>query len=226
MYYYLHELQKMDVRIIGLDLKKDVIENCQALAVKYGYDKLSFLVGDIADYEGVDAVDMVVTLHACDTATDYALDKAVKWNAKVIMAVPCCHKEMNKNLKLNNIKNYQIIHGDASVIKDNFDIVIVDPPRSGLSKKVINNLLEINSNKIIYISCNPSTLKRDIDLLSNYELKEVSAFNMFSGTKHVETICILKEGNYDREIIEKTEEYEERNNQDDDAELSKLYAAI
>ena len=114
-------------------------------------------------------------------------------------SVLCCRE----NLKLNNIKNYQIIHGDASVIKDNFDIVIVDPPRSGLSKKVINNLLEINSNKIIYISCNPSTLKRDIDLLSNYELKEVSAFNMFSGTKHVETICILKEGNYDREIIEK-----------------------
>ena len=81
MYYYLHELKGYDIRIVGLDLKEDVIRHCADLAEKYGYDKLSFLVGDIADYEGVDQVDMVVTLHACDTATDYALAKAVGWNA-------------------------------------------------------------------------------------------------------------------------------------------------
>ncbi len=73
MYHYLHELRGYDIRIIGLDLKKDVIDHCGKLAEKYGYDKLTFLVGDIADYDGVDRVDMVVTLHACDTATDYAL---------------------------------------------------------------------------------------------------------------------------------------------------------
>ena len=81
MYYYLHELKNYDVRIIGLDLKEEVILHCQALAEKYGYEKLTFLTGDIADYEGVSQVDMVVTLHACDTATDYALDKAVRWGA-------------------------------------------------------------------------------------------------------------------------------------------------
>lgn len=70
MYHYLHELRGYDIRIIGLDLKKDVIDHCGKLAEKYGYDKLTFLVGDIADYDGVDRVDMVVTLHACDTATD------------------------------------------------------------------------------------------------------------------------------------------------------------
>ena len=75
MYHYLHELRGYDIRIIGLDLKKDVIDHCGKLADKYGYDKLTFLVGDIADYDGVDRVDMVVTLHACDTATDYALAK-------------------------------------------------------------------------------------------------------------------------------------------------------
>ena len=95
MYYYLHELRGYDVRIIGLDLKEDVIARCRQLAEKYGYEKLSFLVGDIADYEGMDRVDLVVTLHACDTATDYALERAVRWGAKVILSVPCCQHELN-----------------------------------------------------------------------------------------------------------------------------------
>ena len=95
MYHYLHELRGYDIRIIGLDLKKDVIDHCGKLAEKYGYDKLTFLVGDIADYDGVDRVDMVVTLHACDTATDYALAKAVGWGAEVILSVPCCQHELN-----------------------------------------------------------------------------------------------------------------------------------
>lgn len=99
MYYYLHELKGYDIRIIGLDLKTDVILHCNELAKKYGYEKLTFLVGDIADYEGVDQVDMVVTLHACDTATDYALAKEVGWNAKVILSVPCCQHEVNKQLE-------------------------------------------------------------------------------------------------------------------------------
>ena len=95
MYYYLHELKGYDIRIVGLDLKEDVIRHCSRLARQYGYDKLTFLTGDIADYDGVDQVDMVVTLHACDTATDYALAKAVGWNAKVILSVPCCQHELN-----------------------------------------------------------------------------------------------------------------------------------
>ena len=99
MYYYLHELKKYDVRIIGLDLKTDVIRHCNELAVKYGYEKLKFLEGNIADYTGVDEVDMVVTLHACDTATDFALDKAVGWNAKVILSVPCCQHELNQQIQ-------------------------------------------------------------------------------------------------------------------------------
>lgn len=95
MYYYLRELKGYDIRIIGLDLKEDVIEKCNGLRTKYGYDKLDFYVGDIASYKAVDKVDMVVTLHACDTATDYAIAKAVKWGAKVILSVPCCQHEAN-----------------------------------------------------------------------------------------------------------------------------------
>ncbi len=99
MYYYLHEMQGYDIRIIGLDLKTDVINHCNELAIKYGYEKLRFLEGNIADYTGVDAVDMVVTLHACDTATDFALDKAIGWNAKVILSVPCCQHELNEQIQ-------------------------------------------------------------------------------------------------------------------------------
>lgn len=99
MYYYLHEMKKYDIRIIGMDLKEEVIENCSRLAVKYGYEKLTFLKGNIADYEGFGSVDMVVTLHACDTATDFALAKAVEWDAKVILSVPCCQHELNAQLQ-------------------------------------------------------------------------------------------------------------------------------
>ena len=99
MYYYLKILKGYPVRITGLDLKTDVIEHCSQLARKFGYDSLEFLHGDIASYEGTDQVDMVVTLHACDTATDYALEKAVRWNAKVILSVPCCQHEVNKQMK-------------------------------------------------------------------------------------------------------------------------------
>lgn len=99
MYYYLHELKKYDIRMIGLDLKTDVIRHCNELAEKYGYEKLKFLEGNIADYTGADEVDMVVTLHACDTATDFALAKAVGWKAKVILSVPCCQHELNAQMK-------------------------------------------------------------------------------------------------------------------------------
>ncbi|MDO5519194.1 MAG: SAM-dependent methyltransferase [bacterium] len=99
MYYYLKVLKGYEIKIVGLDLKKDVIETCNNLAKKYGYEEMQFLEGDIASYSGVDKIDMVVTLHACDTATDYALYKAICWNAKVILSVPCCQHELNKQMK-------------------------------------------------------------------------------------------------------------------------------
>lgn len=99
IYYYLHELKGYDIRIIGLDLKTDVIYACNQLAKKYGYRKLKFMEGNIADYTGSDEVDMVVTLHACDTATDFALAKAVGWKAKVILSVPCCQHELNRQME-------------------------------------------------------------------------------------------------------------------------------
>lgn len=112
IYYYLKVLKGYPVRITGLDLKEDVIRHCNELAVKYGYDKLEFLCGDIAYYDGCSQVDMVVTLHACDTATDYALAKSVGWGAKVILSVPCCQHELNKQMKndlLSPVLHYGIL---------------------------------------------------------------------------------------------------------------------
>ncbi|PWJ49152.1 class I SAM-dependent methyltransferase [Faecalicatena contorta] len=126
MYYYLHELKEYDIRIIGLDLKEDVIEHCSGLARKYGYEKLTFLVGDIADYEGVQAVDMVVTLHACDTATDYALAKAIGWNAQVILSVPCCQHELNKQIANEMLAPIM----DYGLLKERFAALVTDGLRA------------------------------------------------------------------------------------------------
>lgn len=110
--YYLKELKGYPVRIIGLDLKEDVIEHCSRLGRQYGYEGLSFCHGDIASFEGVEKVDMVVTLHACDLATDYALEKAVNWGARVILSVPCCQHELNgqmENSLLRPVLQYGLI---------------------------------------------------------------------------------------------------------------------
>lgn len=126
MYYYLHELKGYEVRIIGLDLKQDVIDHCNRLSVAYGFDKLKFYHGDIASYDGVDHVDMVVTLHACDTATDYALEKAVKWDASVILSVPCCQHELNKQMD-NELLRPVLQYG---LIKDRMAALYTDALRA------------------------------------------------------------------------------------------------
>ncbi len=101
-------------------------------------------------------------------------------------------KNANINKKLNNINNIEFICSDAKRIKGKFDSIIVDPPRNGLSKEVINYINNSNSKRLVYISCNYKTLKRDIDLLSNYALKDISICDMFPRTKHVESVCMLE----------------------------------
>jgi SAM-dependent methyltransferase len=128
MYYYLKELKGKSIQIIGLDLKKDVIKNCSELAHKYGYDKLKFLEGDIASFEGVDKVDMVVTLHACDTATDYALFKAIRWDADVILSVPCCQHELNTQLECEILKPMM----KYGLIRERFAALATDALRAEL----------------------------------------------------------------------------------------------
>ncbi len=131
IYYYLKVVKAFDISIIGLDLKTDVIDRCNLLAKKYGYSDLLFLKGDIADYEGVSKVDMVVTLHACDTATDYALAKAVKWDADVILSVPCCQHEINK--QINNELLAPIL--EFGILKERMSALITDGVRANILRE-------------------------------------------------------------------------------------------
>lgn len=128
MYYYLKELKGYNIRIIGLDLKADVIEHCNELRTRYGYDKLDFYVGDIATYKDVDKVDMVVTLYACDTATDYALAKAVKWGAEVILSVPCCQHEANRTIKSDILSPVM----EYGILKERMAAIVTDAARAKL----------------------------------------------------------------------------------------------
>lgn len=126
LYHYFYNIRKINAKIIGLDLKEDVIEFCNKTAEKLGYHNLEFKIGDIKDFEYKSNVDMIVTLHACDNATDAALVKAIKWNTDIILSVPCCQHEFFDKIE-NSALEPMLKHG---LIKERISSLVTDSLRS------------------------------------------------------------------------------------------------
>ena len=127
LYHYLTVIRKLNATVIGLDLKSEVIEKCNIVAEKYGYKNLSFQIGDINGFKPTKQIDMVVSLHACDTATDYAIFNAIDWNVPIILSVPCCQHEINKQMK----NSWQIMT-KYGLIKERFCALLTDSIRAHL----------------------------------------------------------------------------------------------
>jgi len=128
LYYYFVELRHLPVKMIGLDLKADVIEHCNQVAQKYGYERLSFQMGDINGFRYEGSIDMVITLHACDTATDFALYNAIQWGTKMIFSVPCCQHELNAQIKSEELS----VLTKYGIIKERVAALLTDGIRGSL----------------------------------------------------------------------------------------------
>ena len=128
VYYYFTVLKKKRVKMIGMDLKEAVIDKCNQIRDKYGYSNLSFLKGDISNYKADGTIDMIITLHACDVATDYALYHAIRLKARYILSVPCCQHELNMQLKKQSIP----LISNYGILKERYCALLTDSIRASL----------------------------------------------------------------------------------------------
>lgn len=166
VYYYLTCIKKIKCEILGLDLKEDVVNNCNQIAEKYGYSNLKFLVGDISKFKEEDNVDMIITLHACDTATDYALYHAINMKCKHIISVPCCQHEINK--QLSNDKLHMV--NKFGILKERMSAILTDAIRAnilqykGYKTQVLEFVDFDASPKNLLIRANLTNQKHDLKI--------------------------------------------------------------
>ena len=189
LYYYLKKQLNIDVEIVGLYLKENVINLCNKIAQELNYEGLKFQLGDIADYQDT-GCDMVVTLHACDTATDYALINAVKWNTKVILSVPCCQHELFKQID-SPINNPMLKHG---IIKDKFTELLTDALRGLKLESVGYDVSMIEFTSLEHTSKNimiKGILNKNAS--SDYKTKALNEYQLLKKEYNVKpTIDLLK----------------------------------
>lgn len=171
LYYYLTDILNLDVDIFGIDLKKEVIDNCNNIAKKLNYNNLKFIYSDISNFNISQKIDMVISLHACDIATDIAILKAIKWKANSILAVPCCHKEVNKQIN----RNYLPIMLKHNIIKEKFSTLFTDSIRSEIldacsyKSDIVEFISEKNTPKNILIRAYKRDKFIDFDKINKIE---------------------------------------------------------
>ncbi len=202
IYYYLTYIAHIETHIIGLDLKEDVIKKCNEIAKKLNYKNLEFKLGDINGFKKTFDVDMVITLHACDTATDYALYNAINWGAKLIFSVPCCQHELNKQCKpktMNIIRNY-------GIVKERMCALLTDAIRGnileyfGYKTQLLefvdfentpkNILIRASKKNVVSVSYKNNKLQEIKTLLDEFDFKPTLYTLLFKSEEKTDTLLI------------------------------------